>query len=98
MVIVVSKTDVEFALTIAAIPVTILILIMAGYFTRRESKLGVAAIIVRHMFKRSLLQSTDMIFLRRHSILQALRTSCSSWSGCISTHNALKLTPPLESR
>lgn len=38
--------DVEFALTIAAIPVTIVILIMAGYFTRKESLLGMIAIIV----------------------------------------------------
>ena len=46
MVVVVDVKDVEFALTIAAIPVTILILIMAGYFTRKESFLGMIAIIV----------------------------------------------------
>lgn len=39
--------DVEFALTIAAIPVTILILVMAGYFTRKESFSGMIATIVR---------------------------------------------------
>lgn len=38
--------DVEFALTIAAIPVTILILVMAGYFTRKESFSGMIATIV----------------------------------------------------
>lgn len=43
----VDKKDVEFALTIAAIPVTILILIMAGYITRKESTAGMIAIIVR---------------------------------------------------
>ena len=47
MVVVVDVKDVEFALTIAAIPVTILILIMAGYFTRKESFSGMIAIIVR---------------------------------------------------
>ena len=39
--------DAEFGLTIAAIPVNILILILAGYVTRKESLLGMAAIIVR---------------------------------------------------
>ncbi len=47
VVIVVEKKDIEFALTIAAIPVTILILILAGYITRKESTLGMVAIIVR---------------------------------------------------
>ena len=46
MVVVVGVKDVEFALTIAAIPVTILILIMAGYFTRKESFSGMIVIIV----------------------------------------------------
>ena len=41
-----NTRDVEFALTIAAIPVTILILVMAGLFTRRESLLGMILIIV----------------------------------------------------
>ena len=46
MVVVVDVKDVEFALTIAAIPVTILILVMAGYFTRKESLSGMIATIV----------------------------------------------------
>ena len=46
MVVVVNVKDVEFALTIAAIPVTILILVMAGYFTRKESLSGMIATIV----------------------------------------------------
>ena len=41
-----DKKDIEFALTIAAIPVTILILVLAGLFTRRESFTGMIAIIV----------------------------------------------------
>jgi hypothetical protein len=45
VVIVVDKRNIEFALTIAAIPVTIMILFMAAFFTRRESKLGMASII-----------------------------------------------------
>ena len=41
-----NKRTVEFALTIAAIPVTIVILFMAGFFTRSESKVGMVATIV----------------------------------------------------
>lgn len=39
-------TDVEFALTIAAIPVTIMILLAAAWFTRQESTSGMCATIV----------------------------------------------------
>ncbi|EED16828.1 conserved hypothetical protein [Talaromyces stipitatus ATCC 10500] len=46
VVIVTGKTDVEFALTLAAIPVTILILFFAAYFTRRENTLGMCAVIL----------------------------------------------------
>ena len=41
-----SAKDPEFGLTIAAIPVTIVILILAGYFTRRENIFGMIATIV----------------------------------------------------
>lgn len=46
VVVVVDKSNVEFYLTIAAIPVTIVILFMAALFTRRENRLGMVAIIV----------------------------------------------------
>ncbi|KAL2003343.1 hypothetical protein VTN02DRAFT_4253 [Thermoascus thermophilus] len=46
VVIVTGKTDVEFALTLAAIPVTIIILLFAAYFTRRESTVGMIIIIL----------------------------------------------------
>lgn len=46
VVIVTGKTDVEFGLTLAAIPVTILILFFAAVFTRRENTLGMCAVIV----------------------------------------------------
>ncbi|KAI9805878.1 MAG: hypothetical protein M1825_000492 [Sarcosagium campestre] len=46
VVIVKNVTKWEQGLTIAAIPITILILIMAAYFTRRESKPGMAVIII----------------------------------------------------
>jgi uncharacterized membrane protein YidH (DUF202 family) len=40
LVIVTGKTDAELGLTIAAIPITILILFMAAFWTRRENKAG----------------------------------------------------------
>ena len=40
LVIVTNVTDAEFGLTIAAIPVTVLILVMAAFWTRRENKFG----------------------------------------------------------
>ncbi len=41
-----GKTDSEFGLTIAAIPITIAILLLAAFFTRREIKLGMAFTIL----------------------------------------------------
>lgn len=49
LVIVTGKTDVEFALTAAAIPITIAILLMAAYFTRHEIKIGMAISIVLYL-------------------------------------------------
>ena len=46
VVIVTGKTDVELYLTIAAIPVTILILLGAAYFARNESKPGMVCTII----------------------------------------------------
>ncbi|PFH59922.1 hypothetical protein XA68_11691 [Ophiocordyceps unilateralis] len=49
VVIVAQKTDPEFALTIATIPITICILLAAAYFTRRENKLGMMAVIILYL-------------------------------------------------
>ncbi|KAE8149685.1 hypothetical protein BDV25DRAFT_130204 [Aspergillus avenaceus] len=46
VVIVTNRNDAEFALTLAAIPVTILILLCAALFVRRESSLGMIIIIL----------------------------------------------------
>ncbi|PWY82851.1 hypothetical protein BO70DRAFT_30547 [Aspergillus heteromorphus CBS 117.55] len=46
LVIVTNKTDIEFALTTAAIPVTILILICAAVFVKRESSIGMIVTIL----------------------------------------------------
>ncbi|KAL9000166.1 MAG: hypothetical protein Q9169_001068 [Polycauliona sp. 2 TL-2023] len=45
VVVVVERNNVEFYLTIAAIPVTIIILMMAGLFTRRENTPGMLVTI-----------------------------------------------------
>ncbi|KAF5518792.1 UPF0658 Golgi apparatus membrane protein [Colletotrichum aenigma] len=46
LVIVNARTDAEFGLTIAAIPVTIAILLMAAWFTRIENKIGMICVLV----------------------------------------------------
>lgn len=46
VVIVTDTGNPEFALTIAAIPVTILILVMAAFWTRRENTAGMIVVIV----------------------------------------------------
>lgn len=46
LVVVVDIKDVEFGLTVAALPVTVIVLILAGYWTRRESILGMIFTIV----------------------------------------------------
>ncbi|CAL3972246.1 unnamed protein product [Diplocarpon coronariae] len=45
LVVVTGLADAEFGLTIAAIPVTILILFMAAFWTRRENKIGMVCTI-----------------------------------------------------
>ncbi|MCJ1378836.1 hypothetical protein MMC17_001935 [Xylographa soralifera] len=45
VVVVVEVADPEFGLTLAAIPITVAILVMAGFWTRRENKWGMAFII-----------------------------------------------------
>ncbi|KAL8885522.1 MAG: hypothetical protein Q9205_003558 [Flavoplaca limonia] len=45
VVVVVDRSNIEFYLTIAAIPITIIILIMAGFFTRRENTPGMLVTI-----------------------------------------------------
>jgi hypothetical protein len=46
VVIVIDRRSVEFAVTVAAIPVTILILVLAAFFTRRENIWGMISTIV----------------------------------------------------
>ncbi|KAH8596563.1 hypothetical protein B0O99DRAFT_478271, partial [Bisporella sp. PMI_857] len=49
LVIVVNVKDIEKWITVAAIPVTILILVMAAYWTRRENKFGVIVTIICYL-------------------------------------------------
>ncbi|QPH18455.1 hypothetical protein C2857_003495 [Epichloe festucae Fl1] len=46
VVVVAEKSDPEFALTIATIPITIFILLAAAFFTRRENKPGMICSII----------------------------------------------------
>ena len=81
----VDVKDVEFALTIAAIPVTIVILIMAGYFTRKESLSGMIAIIVSIPgLKGSKAVIANSARLRSFT-LEGWPIFSSSSSGCINT-------------
>ncbi|KAF4949496.1 hypothetical protein FGADI_8873 [Fusarium gaditjirri] len=49
IVVVADKDDPEFALTIVTIPITILILLAAAFFTRRENKIGMVCIIILYL-------------------------------------------------
>ncbi|KAI1806990.1 hypothetical protein F4811DRAFT_567521 [Daldinia bambusicola] len=49
LVVVGGKTSTEFALTAAAIPITIAILLCAALFTRREWKIGMIIIIILYL-------------------------------------------------
>ncbi|GAO15257.1 hypothetical protein UVI_02006550 [Ustilaginoidea virens] len=49
VVVVAQKSDPEFALTIATIPITIIILLAAAFFTRRENKPGMMCVIVVYL-------------------------------------------------
>ncbi|KAK3955737.1 hypothetical protein QBC32DRAFT_23014 [Pseudoneurospora amorphoporcata] len=46
LVVVTGKTDIELGLTAAAIPVTIVILLCAAFFTQRENRIGMGAVIL----------------------------------------------------
>jgi hypothetical protein len=77
-VVIVTQRKAEFALTIAAIPVTILILLAAGYFCRREVLWGTIAVIVSRLSSTSM-PCANMI---RFSTSAALPTSSSSLYAC----------------
>ncbi|KAK2043034.1 hypothetical protein LZ31DRAFT_338165 [Colletotrichum somersetense] len=49
LVIVTPNTDTEFGLTIAAVPITIAILLLAAWFTRIENKVGMGTVIVLYL-------------------------------------------------
>lgn len=82
LVIVVDIKDVEFGLTIAALPVTIVILVLAGYWTRKEFIPGMIFTIICYLgglayffFKliRMYHETSSYGFLRIQSYLPARR-------------------------
>jgi len=80
-VVIVQTHQSEFALTIAAIPVTIFILIMAAVFTRRENLTGMVVIIVCRPESASVNYFTSWLtgLLFRSFTLADLPTSSSRW-------------------
>ena len=78
-VVIVNKTNLEFALTIAAIPVTIVILFAAAWFTRKEWLAGEIAVIVSLGLFRSPFACTKHDY--RSFTLAVLPTSSSRCSG-----------------
>lgn len=50
LVVVINFRDPEFWITLAAIPITVLLLFLAGYWTRKESIVGMLLIIVCGLF------------------------------------------------
>ena len=77
MVIVTNRADIEFGLTLAAVPVTILILVSAAFFVRRESSVGMIIIIVCFYGGPIAISFLTIILapiLRRHGLLP-LQTS-----------------------
>ncbi len=79
-VVIVTQRRAEFALTIAAMPVSIFILLAAAWFVRRENLIGTIGVIV------SLYSQLFFSYCSpacRYSILLVLPTSSSRWSACI---------------
>ncbi|KAF2401925.1 hypothetical protein EJ06DRAFT_367978 [Trichodelitschia bisporula] len=79
LVIVVNTSDVEFYLTVASVPITILLLLLAAYSTRRESVVGMICVIIVYfgalayfMFKLVRMYGSDAG--RRADYLPARRT------------------------
>lgn len=80
-VVIVYNTNLEFALTIAAIPVTILILFAAAWFTRKEWLAGEIAVIVS-LFQSSRFSIVMANIYLRSSTLAGSPISSSRCSGC----------------
>ncbi|PGH12934.1 hypothetical protein AJ80_06539 [Polytolypa hystricis UAMH7299] len=114
VVIVTDKKTIEFALTLAAIPVTIMILLFAAFFTRRESTFGMIIVILLYfgglayfLFKLVRMYSPE----RAHSYLAARRSFTffavitivliimTIINACVCTHNFNKgLKPHITSK
>jgi hypothetical protein len=81
-VVIVKGRGPEFALTIAAIPVTIFILLAAAWFVRKESLIGSISVIVSPAISAIQTRSRRLISRSRSSISAASPTSSSRWSAC----------------
>ena len=88
-VVIVTQRKMEFVLTIAAIPVTIIILLAAAFFCRKEWLIGTLAVLVS-LLPRPCFASTDT---PRSSTSAVLPTSYSSSCAC-TPPSAKKTTSP----
>jgi hypothetical protein len=92
-VVIVTVRQAEFALTIAAIPVTIMILLAAAWFVRRESLWGTIGVIVSS--NRLASRPEDALtVLPSSSILAVWGISCSRWSACTRPRTKSPICPP----
>jgi hypothetical protein len=81
-VVIVKGRGPEFALTIAAIPVTIFILLAAAWFVRKESLIGSISVIVSPAISAIQTRLRRLILRSRSSTSAASPTSSSRWSAC----------------
>ena len=93
-VVIVPKGNVEFGLTIAAMPVTVLILLAAAWFVRKENRAGTIGVIVSF---RCLQCGQKLTGMTRYSILEVWDTSSSSSIGCTNHREEISTLPPEKS-
>jgi hypothetical protein len=82
IVIVVDKVDPEFGFTIAAIPITIIILLAAAYFTRKEHRVGqVVVILIYHVALAYFIFKLVRIYQPSHrEFYRAIRRSMTAFA------------------
>ncbi|KAM3425424.1 UPF0658 Golgi apparatus membrane protein C23H3.04 [Cercospora zeina] len=82
VVVVTGTSDSEFYLTIAAIPITIIILLLAAYFNRKESRVGQFCIIVIYFAAMAyfIFKLVRMYTPAREKDYQAARSSLTTFA------------------
>lgn len=78
-VVIVTQRQIEFALTIAAMPVTIMILLAAAWFVRKENLWGTIAVVVSSDYTQVFIATLANLCIFRSSISVVWPISSSSW-------------------